>query len=135
MDTLADILENLFHYIKPTKKANKAPQPLILERLIDGGDEKTKPVYVGVAGREQHQVIRVGQYPEPVHPLKSFVRADDELRYTFEDDIALTLKKSDGGEIAYTLNTPQFTQQSVMRVQYKTLSMRSEELDAIAELK
>ena len=139
MDTVGYILETLFSFIKPTKntayKANKAPQPLILERLIDGGDEKTKPVYVGVAGNKQHQVIRVGQYPEPVHAMRSFVRADDELKYTFEDDIALTLKKSDGGEIAYILTTPDFTQQSVMHVPYKTISMKSEELDAIAELK
>jgi hypothetical protein len=135
MDTLADILENLIHYITPRKKdVPKTPQHLVLERLIDAGDDKTKRVCVGIAGGDQHQVIRVGEYPEPVHALRSFVRADGEFKYTFEDDISLTLKNS-SGEITYTLRTPQFTQQNVMRVPYKTISMGSKELDVIAELK
>jgi hypothetical protein len=139
MDTFADFLENLYHYIKPAKrnavvKETRPVQHLIVERLIDAGDDRTKPVYVGVVGKETHQIIRIGRYPAPVHQLKSFVRADGELKYTFENDITLTMKKSEDSKIAYTLTTPAFTQQSVMHVQYKTISMASEELDAIAEL-
>jgi hypothetical protein len=130
MDTLADVLENLFYYIKPSKKATAA-KPLLIERLIDSS---AKPVYVGVSGGDQHQVIRIGHYPEPVHALRSFVRTDEGLKYSFEDDIALTLKKQPDGTVAYSLVSPEFMQHSVMRIPYKTISMSSEELDAIAGL-
>ena len=136
MDAIRNMFETIIRLYKPAPIPD-IPTYLTLERLIDAGGEKTKPVYVGLVGSDPKQAIRIGSFPGPVHTLVSFTHADDELKYVFENNIVLVLKKQSDGATAYTVSTPDFTQENVMRVAYKTISMTSasEELDAIAELK
>jgi hypothetical protein len=115
-----------------------------IDRLIDA-DCAGKNLSIGVNSRVNpdnmlsHQGIRFGQDGE-IKRLVSFVKADNALIYNFEENTRLTLAKdAETKKIRYSFETPGKTVVKEMddRIvsMYKTIGMRSSELDRIAELK
>ena len=105
-----------------------------IDRFIDGTPENnTKPIYVGITSGGQ-QGIRIGLCGEPINVLKSLEKKENELLYTFENNIALTLTRKDDNTIEYDINSPNHKQTGYFRGGYKTISMASDELDEIQGL-
>ncbi len=105
-----------------------------IHRIIDGApDNNTEPIYVGITSGGQ-QGIRIGEVGEPINVLKSLEKKENELLYTFENNIALSLTRKEDNTIEYDINTPNHKQTGYFRGGYKTISMASDELDEIQEL-
>ncbi len=115
-----------------------------IDRLIDA-DCAGKSLAIGIYNdihRDNilsHQGIRLGQDGE-IKRLVSFVKADNALIYTFEDNTRLTMSKNDKtNKIIYSFEMPGKTivKQMDDRILslYKTIGMSSYELDRISELK
>ena len=128
--------------VKPLK--DKYNDCFTIDRIIDS-DCDGKSLVIGVNPNISHinilsnQGIRYGKDGKVKH-LTSFVRADNGLIYGFEDSTKLTLiKDTQTNKIMYSFETPEKTVVKEMDdkiVQmYKTISFKSKELDAIAELK
>jgi predicted Zn-dependent peptidase len=102
--------------------------------LVIGVNPDTSPINI-----LSHQGIRHGEGGEIKH-LTSFVRADNGLIYGFEGSTKLTLTKDkQTNKIMYSFETPEKTvvkeMDDIVVQKFKTISFRSKELDAIAELK
>jgi hypothetical protein len=105
-----------------------------IDRFIDGTSENnTKPIYVGITSGGQ-QGIRIGEVGEHINVLKSLEKKENELLYTFENNIALSLTRKEDNTIEYDINSPNHKQTGYFRGGYKTISMASDELDEIQGL-
>jgi hypothetical protein len=127
---------------KPVREKYK--ECFTIDRIIDS-DCDGKSLVIGVNPDTSpinilsHQGIRHGEGGEIKH-LTSFVRADNGLIYSFEGPTKLTLTKDkQTNKIMYSFETPDKTvvkeMDDIVVEKFKTISFRSKELDAIAELK
>lgn len=75
---------------------------LKFDRILDA-DHK---VYIGIGPRKKSdttdkslQVIRIGDYTNKYHRLLHFTEKENKLKYEFENDITMILKKKENNEI------------------------------------
>lgn len=114
-----------------------------IDRIIDP-DCDGKSLVIGVNPNISpinilsHQGIRYGNDGEIKH-LTSFIRADNYLIYGFDDSKLILTKDIKTNKIMYSFETPEKTvvkeMDDIVVQKYKTISFKSKELDAIAELK
>ena len=128
-------------YNKPLK--DKYKDCFTIDRIIDpecdgkslviGVNPNTSPINI-----LSHQGIRYGKDGEIKH-LTSFIRADNGLIYGFEGSKLTLTKDIKTNKIMYSFETPEKTvvkeMDDIVVQKYKTISFKSKELDAIAELK
>jgi hypothetical protein len=70
--------------------ARKRTDSLKFDRILDSENE----VYIGI-GKYATQVIRIGNHYNKTHKLLNFKKDESKLKYEFEDDVTLILKKKD----------------------------------------
>ena len=110
---------------------------MVIDRIITA---EPYPVYVGVngaVGQEGNpyktQVIRVNN--GPLKSLINFTETNNSLIYDFEDNIKLQLTKRED-DVVYHIKTNDIEYTSnihpIVRNHWKTISLKSEELDKIA---
>ena len=116
---------------------------LKLDRILDAEHQ----IYVGIGTREKEidtgkslQVVRIGDYTNKYHRLIDFTEADHKLKYEFEDNVKLILKKTEDNDIhleLFDLDNDRFISKTVdptvIRM-FKKISLSSAELDKIHEL-
>lgn len=118
-----------------------------IERIIVGScdfietkSDIDKNIRVGVLGHDDpenplsNQALKIGD-SEP-YRLKAFVENKDQLIYTFEKDVNLTVMKR-RGSIVFHLKTPDLdvtkeVDPAITRM-YKTIDMASDEIDKIGK--
>jgi hypothetical protein len=150
MDTTVAVYK-LFNYnnekkdlIKDVNKFSK--RKFMVERIIDSGDNEIKnnniitrtlPIKVGIISDDNektlyNQGIRIGYHNEPIYRLIEFKfnLRDGIIKYIFENDIELEIKKMDNGKLIYRLKAKDYIQESTPQY-YKSIDMNSIELDAI----
>lgn len=110
------------------------------DRIIDG-DCNGKALVMGMFSRKNkdeitiYQGIRWGEDGE-IKALKSFVKDNNILIYTFEDNTILKIRKDDSSKIMYSYESPEKVMSDIVIRSFKPISMRgSEAIDAISELK
>jgi hypothetical protein len=87
---------------------SKPVRSILIERMIDGNAEKT--VRIGISNHAhspmypfQNQCISVNN--EPPKLLQHFEESGKMLKYTFEDNIQLSISKRDNNDVYYFLKT------------------------------
>ena len=75
---------------------------LKFDRILDADHR----VYIGIGSRKKSdtndkslQVIRIGDYTNKYHRLLHFTEKENKLKYEFENDITMILKKKENNEI------------------------------------
>ncbi len=118
----------------------KVKNCFLIDRLIDPNCNGME-VYIGVNGHVNpnnilsNQGIRLGKHGE-IKRLTSFIKVENGLLYTFEDNIKLAITKNDNNEIIYSLNayddlnvTKKMNPRMIKL--FKSIGMSSNELDKI----
>ncbi len=121
---------------------SKSVRNIIIERIIDGTAEKT--VRIGISNHAadplhpfHNQCISVNNAPPKL--LQHFEESTNSLKYTFEENIQLSISKRDNNEVYYFLKTDDYECSRVVppivRRVFKPLGMASPcELDKIDNL-
>jgi hypothetical protein len=116
---------------------------LKFDRILDAEHQ----IYVGIGTREKEittnkslQVIRLGDYTNKYHRLIDFTETERKLKYEFEDNVKLILKKTEDNDIQlelFDLDNDRFISKTVdptiIRM-FNKISLSSAELDKIHEL-
>lgn len=83
---------------------------LKFDRILDAENQ----IYIGIGSRDQYddkqislQVIRIGDYTNKYYRLLQFTESENKLKYEFEDDVTLTLKKVQD-DIEMAINNDEF---------------------------
>ncbi len=120
----------------------KSTRNILIERMIDGNAEKS--VRVGISNHAhspmypfQNQCISVNN--EPPKLLQHFEESNKTLKYTFEDNIQLSISKRENNDVYYFLKTGDYECSRlidpIIRKCFKPLGMGSPcELDKIDTL-
>jgi hypothetical protein len=134
------IMYNNIINLMMTETNRKIKNCFLIDRLIDPNCNGME-VYIGVNGNVNpnnilsNQGIRIGKYGEIKH-LTSFIKVENGLLYTFEDNIKLTITKNDNNEIMYSLkayddmNVTKLMNPRMIKL-FKSIGMSSNELDKI----
>lgn len=115
---------------------------LKFDRILDSEHQ----IYVGIGSRENAnddkslQVVRIGDYTNKYHRLIDFTEAENKLKYEFEDNVKLILKKTEDNDIhleLFDLDNKRFISKTIdpaiIRM-FNKISLSSAELDRIHEL-
>jgi hypothetical protein len=129
-----------------TNVSKIAPTYFLIERVIVGHCDFIKDtetnIRIGVVGGKDdsqnplsHQAICIGD--SELYRLKSFLESQDQLKYTFEKDVSLTLMKSNAS-VLYNLKTSELdiTREvdPIVLKFFKPIGMGTDELDKIGKL-
>ena len=111
-----------------------------IDRIIDS-DCMGKVLTIGVNGfaNSNYQGIRLGEEDE-IKKLLHFSKKDDKLEYEFEDNVKLSIYKTEKKGLMYSLETPNNSIEikdidNKVQESWKTISMTSDELDELLQLK
>lgn len=115
---------------------------LKIDRILDAEHQ----IYIGIGTRKHEndakmslQVVRIGDYTNKYYRLMDFSEEKNKLKYKFEDDVTMILKKTEEG---FHIELSDVNNQRVISNkidpfiinQFKTISMASSELDKIYSL-
>ena len=116
---------------------------LKFDRILDSENQ----IYIGIGCRKNAtdknkslQVIRIGDYTHKFHRLLQFTEAENKLKYEFESNIRLVLKKTGNNDIhleLFDLDNDRFISKNIDPIivkNSKTIGFQSKELDKIFEL-
>jgi hypothetical protein len=116
---------------------------LKFDRILDSENQ----IYIGIGCRKNAadkdkslQVIRIGDYTYKYHRLLQFTESENKLKYEFESNIRLVVKKTENNDIhfeLFDLDNDRFISKNIDPIivkHSKTIGFQSKELDKIFEL-
>ena len=116
---------------------------LKFDRILDSENQ----IYIGIGCRKNAadkdkslQVIRIGDYTYKYHRLLKFTEKENKLKYNFESNIQLIVKKLENNDIhleLFDLDNGRFISKNIdpfIVKHSKTIGFQSKELDKIFEL-
>ena len=116
---------------------------LKFERILDSENQ----LYIGIGNKKDEndsnlslQVVRIGDYTNKYHRLLQFTESKNKLKYEFENNVQLVLKRTETNDILlvlFDLNNDRFISKNIdpfIVKHSKTISCASKEFDKIFEL-
>jgi hypothetical protein len=133
-----------WRYYQDTKKDKRLQfiktNTFTIDRVVDP-DCNGQVLSIGINGlkNSNYQGIRLGEEGE-IKKLLHFSKKDDKLEYEFEDNVKLSVYKTEKKGLMYSLETPNKPIEikdidNKVQESWKTISMTSDELDELLQLK